>query len=367
MSEQLIGRLVFIDTSAYEAKNFQFSAYQLKKIREYCEADKLWLLTTDITIAEIKSHIRKKAVMTADLLKEAKSDLRLIRNLPDVKTYGIFQETLTSEIIAERIISDFDDFISAKNVENVSLDKASASLIFDDYFSSKPPFSERKKDEFPDAFVLHAIKKISIERMYPLYVVSSDGDMKSFCEGNGLFHLSRVDDLIDLLNRNEDELKEPMKLLDSVFEENLCEVNRAVLDSLLEAAYSIDFMPEVAGIEVEDIDFSITNKFFVDISIEDDYTISAETEVEVLLTLNARVFENDYGRSVWDSEEEKYIYVFKNETIIKFSQVVTVPLRIAVFEGVKARTDIVAWDQDNFSITLNNRNGTIMEYIEHSL
>ncbi len=61
MTPELQSRLVFIDTSAFENKNFQFSSHKLDQLCGYLEERKLHLLTTEITILEVKRHLNEKA------------------------------------------------------------------------------------------------------------------------------------------------------------------------------------------------------------------------------------------------------------------------------------------------------------------
>ena len=55
---ELITRLVYIDTSAYERKHFQFGLYILEKLENFASHDKVRILVTDITRREIELHIR---------------------------------------------------------------------------------------------------------------------------------------------------------------------------------------------------------------------------------------------------------------------------------------------------------------------
>lgn len=57
---ELITRLVYIDTSAYERKHFQFGLYILEKLQSFASDSKVHVLVTDITRKEIEAHIQKK-------------------------------------------------------------------------------------------------------------------------------------------------------------------------------------------------------------------------------------------------------------------------------------------------------------------
>ena len=64
--------------------------------------------------------------------------------------------------------------------------KVDAATVFQKYFQKKPPFGPgKKKEEFPDAFVLTSIEDWCSWKNQKIYVVSTDGDMQSGCGDNG--------------------------------------------------------------------------------------------------------------------------------------------------------------------------------------
>ena len=137
--------------------------------------------------------------------------------------------------------------------------------MFDKYFQSKPPFGgANKKSEFPDAFVLEAVTKVSNDRGHTLYVISSDGDMKKYADTlDSLIHLKRVDDFLDLVVRKEDELKEPVRFADGVFEKlesALVERAREVIsESELYSDEANEFDDEIHLMDIESVCISHKN------------------------------------------------------------------------------------------------------------
>ena len=66
--DELLTRLVFIDTCIYENKNFQFLTYELAKLMQLCEENKILLLSTDMTCHEVERHIEKHSIETDRIL-----------------------------------------------------------------------------------------------------------------------------------------------------------------------------------------------------------------------------------------------------------------------------------------------------------
>lgn len=54
-------RLVFIDTSAYEAKKLQFGHFALLRLQELIDEEKIYLLIIDVVRSEIGKHLKKYA------------------------------------------------------------------------------------------------------------------------------------------------------------------------------------------------------------------------------------------------------------------------------------------------------------------
>lgn len=190
--------LVFVDTNIYQKGNFQFQGRELEALSNFLEDDDLTLLLSTVTIGEIEKHIKAKVKEAISQIQSFQAKAMILRN---VKKYGesiIFKAPELKAIEAE-LLSSFSDFRNAKNVEIFSVEKASIEKIFSSYFSELSPFSVEKKNEFADAFVLESLLVISRERGQPIYVVSSDGDMKSFCEENpSLIHVESLGAFLDI-------------------------------------------------------------------------------------------------------------------------------------------------------------------------
>lgn len=79
---ELQTRLVFIDTSAFEKKNYQFGQHALGRLQELIEDEKIHLLITDVTRKEIDSHLKHKSEEAASMIKKMQRDAMFLRNTP---------------------------------------------------------------------------------------------------------------------------------------------------------------------------------------------------------------------------------------------------------------------------------------------
>lgn len=335
---ELQTRLVFIDTNAFEKKNYQFGQHALGRLQELIEDEKIHLLITDVTRKEINAHLKRKSEEAASMIKKLQKDAMFLRNTPDLDCHGIFSKVKGDDIYA--VISDkFDDFVENGYVETIDVSTVNPQVVFDAYFNNLPSFGkESKKHEFPDAFALEAIKKVCLARGHSAYIVSDDGDMKSFCDQEDYFiHLENVDDLIDLIVRNDKAYEEPAKFADEVFELLLEQIKADALQALEDGEFNhedADPLDEIINsIEINSV--NVEKKNLQNVNAE---WAEYEVEFEVVVTANYRV--SDYDRSPWDPEDKQYIFVLSNESAVKHKETYTAHLTIAYDDGLKVKAYI---------------------------
>jgi len=358
MNTELESRLVFIDTSAYESKNYQFNEHALGKLCDFLEYERLHLLITQITINEIKAHLLLKSEESARAIKKIQKDAMFLRNAPTLACHGIF-EKVKAEDIYKIALESFEKFLDKSSAEIVDIKNVDASSVFDKYFKSEPPFGgANKKSEFPDAFVLEAVAKVSKDRGHTLYVISDDGDMEKYANTlDNLIHLRRVDDLLDLVVRKEDELKAPVKFADSILEqleEKLIESAKEIISSSEFYSDEMDeFDGEIFQIDIESI--CINHKNIISVTDE-----NVEYEIDFKVVLKACSSVADYGRSPWDPEDKVYMFLLRNHIVKKHTEVFSAYVNIDYIDGIRANAEVSELDFTDSVFELNEDNSEII-------
>lgn len=354
MSAELKSRLVFIDTSAYENKNYQFNEHALGKLCEFLESERLHLLITQITINEIEAHLLSKSEESARAIKKVQKEAMFLRNTPELACYGIFKKVSASDIY-KITLKNFREFLHRSGAEIIDIDKVNSSVIFDRYFNSEPPFSSaNKKSEFPDAFVLEAVSQASKSRGKLLYVVSDDCDMEKYAETvDNIIFLKKIDDLLDLVVRKEEELEKPVKFADSILE--------LLKDSLLERAHKVISNSEFYSAEANQPDdeiyqIEIESVFICDKNILDVSNEHVEYEVDFQVVLKAHYSIADYECSPWDPEEKEYIFVIHNDVVKRHHEVFSAYVLIDYQDGISANAKLSEFDFSESSFELNENN-----------
>lgn len=364
--KELASRYVFIDTSAYEDKNFQFGQHALGKLEEFLEYEELTLIITDITIKEVEKHLREKAFEAARLVKKIKKDGMFLRNTPDLPCYGIF-ENISGDDVYDIIYEKFHSFLKIGNVENISINSVKSSIVFDKYFSEKPPFGKKnKKFEFPDAFVLEAVNQASLNMSELIYVVSTDSDMKNFCDcSENLTHLEKVDELIDLTIRNIENLKEPVKFADQIYSYLETKIIDQIKSQLLSGDFENEDLDHWNDEELTDV---TTDKVTVQSTkLLDVSETHADYEVEVEVEFTASYSTSDYDRSPWDPEDKAYAFVFTNDVIKKHTETYVFNVALEYLDGIKKNAEISEVYFEFMAFTLSDSHSKIISVSENYL
>ncbi|MEN5149130.1 PIN domain-containing protein [Pseudomonas orientalis] len=176
----LRSKVLFIDTSIYFGNNFQFLTKDLESLSRLLNSGEITLLFTTVTIAEINRHLKAESNKAVSAAQSFQTKGKILRNL-SVFSSSIMFGDVDSRAIEAELLAQFASFMSALNIETVSLELASVEEVFERYFSVLPPFSEKKPTEFRDAFVLGALKAYAVRNDVRIHVLSDDKDMQDFC------------------------------------------------------------------------------------------------------------------------------------------------------------------------------------------
>ncbi|WP_444924457.1 PIN domain-containing protein [Microbulbifer sp. DLAB2-AF] len=364
MPEELETRYVFVDTSMYESKNYQFHQHALGRFKGLCSEQNLYLLMSPVIDGEITSHLAEKAHEAAKHVKEFKKTIKVLRNLPDLKHHGIFEE-LTKSDTEKLLLEKYAEFKDEAVHEWVDIDLAKPSVVTEHYFKKTPPFSGKKKDEFPDALMLISLLEWAKQKNARVYILSKDGDMDSFCNTSDgwLEAVSDLDGFINLVINNDEELKDLAKFANDRFGECLDEITRSLEESINDLEYS------TSGYDIDD---EVTDVNAYDLEIVDTNIIKADREyAEFSLTVKFAVEAwhslTDYDRSIWDSEDKKYL--FTAQTSRKVRDIVTCKAYawIDFEDGLAVNTALNEVYIEDSYIELDPDNGELIEIEEHEL
>lgn len=185
-TDHLETEYVFIDTEAYVREKFDWQSRSFARIKELAESNQMRVLITSVTKREVRNKI-------GEALTHARSALKKYEVVIDQLDISTENAGVSAD---ERLLSLFDEFLGAVRATEVPLNH-NLEKLFDDYFHRRPPFSDGKKAEFPDAAVVAALRAFASEKRKKIYLVSGDPDLKNCCiEGGELIHAPTLNDII---------------------------------------------------------------------------------------------------------------------------------------------------------------------------
>ena len=190
---------VTIDTNIFDAAKFDFcDSSPLKTLENYVKNGKIKVVLSDIVVQESKRHIADQVKKICGIMRKARADALegAIEHL--ISTIGMDNILIivkNKDELMSKGEEMFDDFLRTINAEILSTDLIDVGLILGDYLGTKPPFenSEKKKSEFPDAFIAQQIRKRFGEKEKVAIVSNDKGFIRACRESeNHLFFNSLV-------------------------------------------------------------------------------------------------------------------------------------------------------------------------------
>lgn len=190
-SNALASEYLFIDTSTYVALQLDWDGRLLGQLASYCEASILKLLTTDITIREVKARLRERVEEASQALQKHGTILRQLGHPDQLEDHDAEHKRLTDH---------FTQYLKKCRAYTIPL-KVDLPQVLDAHFAGVPPFGGgKKRNEFKDAFVLESLRAWNHDASPdPIYVVSQDKDFEKACLLDK--HFLYVEKLEDVLSK----------------------------------------------------------------------------------------------------------------------------------------------------------------------
>lgn len=109
----------------------------------------------------------------------------------------------------------FDDFLRTINTEILGADLIDVGLVLGDYFETKPPFenSEKKKSEFPDAFIAQQIRKRFGETEEVVIISNDKGFIRACGESENHLFFSSLGKLYNAISKEDAAYDETMAVI----------------------------------------------------------------------------------------------------------------------------------------------------------
>ncbi|MDG6401529.1 PIN domain-containing protein [Pseudomonas quasicaspiana] len=302
-------RNVFIDTEFFVKAGLDFSSKTLDSFKDICSKDELKHITTTIVVREVTRKISEHIGEALNGVNSFRRKAKILTNSTDAVVRNLFVP-FDQEEIEKHAIQVFNNFLDESCTKVVDLSKVDGNEIVEMYFNQTPPFQGgKKKNEFPDAFTLLAVKG-ALRGREEIYVVSEDRDLITFCNENPRFiQIDSLSKLLDLYNAHDEDRSSFIK---DYIEQN----ERKIKKNIKEQIENTDAYNASTWEDAEVQEFSILGVSDFDPSIIhiDDEECQIVFDVEV--HYKVKVTGPDYENGRYDREDD-VIYTFDETTQVE--------------------------------------------------
>lgn len=309
-------RNVFVDTSIFRKMAFDLTNESLKKLGQLGQEKKVFLYSTFITAGEIEKNLQEAVGDSFNKAGKINVELRNA-GLPEIDV----------EALKEARMARWREFISRSNATMVAVPNGSIEEVFDLYFTSKPPFNTKanKRNEFPDAFVLAALKNWCEENGESMYVVADDVLLLEACKETELLPLKSLEEFIDLYNKREEFF---YALALSSFKHLESSIEREILEQIEGRIFDIPDLWDADVSDVEPTIIELRKPLFIEVNEE-----FCLVDIDASIGFSAYLTCPDRESSVWDSETKELMSFGDGSDTVSGSFSIKTEIKISFFES----------------------------------
>lgn len=306
---------VTLDTNIFISKKFDFSeGSQLGLLVNYVKAEKIKVVLSNIVTKEVEKHIVEEGNNICGQLRKLRSEVLKTASEKYLEQIGLesYLVILNKEEYQEKSLNVWKSFVNSLDPEILDTSKIDLSTIINDYFNGAPPFekSDKKKNEFPDAFIANQINT-RFNQNEIVAIVSKDNGFKRACEGSEYYKFyDSLGDLYDEINRNDKEYNEIVKNINSLIQNYTDRIHDLAMkdDCINVYGRTIDIEGNIGG-GFNYNDFKVVSINDIRCSVRSIDEITEKTVFGTLLCkaiIEVDCFYDDDADALWDKENEVY-------------------------------------------------------------
>jgi adenine C2-methylase RlmN of 23S rRNA A2503 and tRNA A37 len=134
---------VFLDTTVFDAANYSYGSGALDALRDLASSGRIQVHTGEVTLGEIKAHIKKGVADCVLAQREFESKARILRNSTDSQIKSRFMKLNPAKLETE-LMAQLKRYLTKTKINTMPLKWTSASKVFDAYFDKKFPLMKEK-------------------------------------------------------------------------------------------------------------------------------------------------------------------------------------------------------------------------------
>lgn len=309
---------VTIDTNIFDAAKFDFcDTSTLKTLENYVKSGKIKVILSDIVVRESKRHIADQIKKICGIIRKARTDALEGSAEHLINTIGL-GEILKIVTNKDELISKgeemFDNFLRTINTEILGTDLIDVGLVLGDYFETKPPFenSEKKKSEFPDAFIAQQIRKRFGETEEVVIVSNDKGFIRACRESENHLFFNSLGELYNAISKEDAAYDETMAVIKELQLRISAAVNEYIKDNENIDVHGLSYDKDGIESGYDYNEFYLHSISDVTFGVHSVDEISEKTSIVTLsckADISADCYYEDYANAPWDPEEKNHVFV----------------------------------------------------------
>jgi hypothetical protein len=301
-------KIIFLDTSAFEAENY-FEGRNINILFNLAKEELIHLKMTDIVYREVLARIENHAIKAVNLFKRDKlnfeREARILRNTNVLSDH--FEKVdfkYLKENAKKEIQEKFHQVIDEFKIEIIDSGIADIKEVLKDYFETNPPFKDGlKKNEFPDALSINAIKKWSEKNSNSVIHLSNDKDFDEY-KNQAIDCSHDLSSLLEFLFTENSDIQH--EFITAIYRKSIGKIKTSIEKELSEDLSSLVYSKLENDWSYEDVevDFLEINDFEIEIAVINEIeekSFSYEIEMNILFSVEANY--TDLSTAYYDKED----------------------------------------------------------------
>ena len=310
---------VTIDTNILDAAKYDLGdGSTLQLLKNYVDDGIIKVVLSNIVVRESKKHLAKQVNKACGIARKLRAEVLQESTEYLINYVGLsrlLEISKDKDALIQKSEELFDNFLTDINAEILGIDLINLESIIDDYFEINPPFEdgEKKRKEFPDAFIANQIRK-RFGEAEDVAIVSNDNGFKKACkEAPNHFFFGSLGALFDAINKEK--------------EEAYAETINVIKELQFRIAHTlIEYIKSNENIEVRGLSYdkdgvetgfdyaesylhNVSNIAFRVDSVDEMTDKYSKVTLLCKADISADCYFEDYANAPWDSETKEYVFV----------------------------------------------------------
>lgn len=302
---------IFIDSDAIYKQGIKFEGRVLNKIKELGRSLLIEIYTSVVVKEEISSHILEQLSEAKDGWNQFAGKIENLFESEACKDIPELQELEKRlEGLDKAALLRWENFLKDSGAVVLGPDEICNTELLSLYFEIKPPFSAKKKEEFPDAISMLSLKQKISQSDDSVYVISNDNDLKEFCKNEpNLISLDNLSDFLDKYNSHNELSTAVRDLIDKE--------SKRISECIKEEFKNQDFSYR-ENYELEFHNMTVDQLMIRAAKVIEIEEGRASIDIDCEISGTAQISGPDYSTAIWDQEDNEY-YVFEQfEEVIQY-------------------------------------------------